>query len=503
MQISKIIPKFRIIIIILIFMLFIYWVAMGIGYGMLKAVYIPIGLSILFLLPYIVSKIGTFPLFCGLIFIYWTPIDLGMGNITPFLVKMQPSELGIWILCLGTLIHGHMSRSAQLYDAIDRFPFLPFVLLVAGSIIANLVSGNLFAQTELGQMRIICLLPAVICFLCVYFIKTTKQAERLLWIFLASAGILGLFFLLVPSTTSDLSSLKMLVESAGRVDKYYKLPLLNEFTMSAETTPIYFASIIALSVTIWINYSSSLGRFIALALFVVAIFIIIEAEGRSGSMATISSIIVVIALSLRFNDYSSSSFLVRILKSVMAVFILICGAWYYLNIIEKGSGTARILTLYTDPSFSLLDRTGLWEQAADIVLKNPSGVGIWGFPSSTGESWIAHNLYLFLFLSFGIVGLVGFVWFFLRYAKVCWSSLHSDDLDRRLLCIGGLGCVTALCVGGIGSCLFWSPWEVLMGWIPIGITFAVATLPEEDIMQKVDIIDQNLLLGAKRLIEKD
>jgi len=481
MQIKEKIPKFSLVIIAVISLWIISKISIGIVDGKLKAVYIPIGFSILIMILYVVDKIGSFPLLSGLVFIYWIPFNSGLGHVSPFLEYMYPTEVGLWMLCLGILVYGSVSRSAQFYSAVGRFPFLPFVLLVVGSITANLVSGNRFALNELAQIRILCILPAVICFVFIYFLKTVKQAERLLWIFLISAGILGLVYLFAPNIVNPdiLDLLTSEIERTGRLKKIIKLPLCSMLTMSMESTAECFTLIVALSFSLWVNYLSFRGRLRAAAVLAISALVIIRGQARGALIASICSVIVIQALSLRFKGYSSKFFLRGLLKPA----IVICSIAFTVTYLAITSPTytyqQRIMNLYTNPLLAIDSRMHRWKTAAPVVLDNPLGVGIFGFPSADGASWAAHNLYLFLLLSFGIIGFIGFFWIFLRYTKVCWSGLHSNNSTRRLFCIAGMGCVTTLFVEGMVSPIYWSPWQVLMVWIPIGITMAVATLPEE------------------------
>ena len=483
MQMTQRISKFSLIIISLIFFWFICKIAIGIGDGKLKAVYIPVGFSILIMLPYIIGKIGTFPLFCGLIFIYWLPFSSGMGHASPFLNIMYPAEFGMWMLCLGIVIYESLSKSAQFNSAVGRFPFLPFALLIAGSLTANIVSGNLFARSELAQIRILCFLPAVVCFLCLYFIKTVKQAERLLWIFLISAGLLGLVYLYAPHIADPgiLSQYRPL-EKGSRLIRIIKLPLFGVLYMNPANGAMLFAFIVALSFNLWLNHPSFRGRLIAAAVLTISALVIIRTQGRTALIAATCSVIIIQALSLRFKSYSPMPFLRGLLKPTILIFTLLFSVWYYASISTNESFRQHGLSLYVEGVDSLVSsgRTQRWETAARVVLDNPLGVGIYGFPTVDGQSGAAHNLYLFLLLSFGIIGFVGYFWIFLRYTKACWSVLHSNSPNRRLLCIAGMGCITTLFVAGMGSGIFGSSWHIFMGWIPIGITMAVSTLPGRD-----------------------
>jgi hypothetical protein len=485
MQITQRIPKFSVVIISLI----LFWIAckagIGIVDGKLKTIYIMTTLSALLMLPYVVGKIGTFPFFCALVFIYWIPFKTNFQYWLPSLGEICAPEFGMWMLCLGIVIHGSVSRSAQFNSAVGRFPFLPFALLIAGSLTANLVSGNLFARGEIERIRILCLLPAVICFLCLYFIKTVKQAECLLWIFLISAGLLGLVYLYGPQTTDPdiLFWYGSVAEEGDRIRRIIKLPLFGTLHMSGETTPVDFAFLIALSSNLWLIHPSFRGRLIATGVLAISALAIIRCQGRTGLIAAVCSVIAIQALSLRFKSYSPMPFLRNLLKPAILIFTLLFSVWYFASVSEISGFRQHGLSLFTNPLDILVSsrRIYRWETALAVVLDNPLGVGIYGFPYGIYRaSWAAHNLYLFLLLSFGIIGFIGYFWIFLRYTKACWSGLHSNNSNRRLLCIGGTGCVTTLFVAGFGSCIFGSFWAILMVWIPIGITMAVATLPEGD-----------------------
>ena len=489
MRITQRIPNVSVVIICLVFFAIavIAGISIGVTNDVRKVIYPFMGLSIFIMIPYIVGKIGSFPLLCGLVFMYWLPFSAGLRHLSPSLNQVCPTEFGMWMLCLGILIHGSTSRNAQFNSVVGRFPFLPFALLIAGSLTANLVSGNFFARDELAQIRILCFLPAVVCFLCIYFIKTVKQAERLLWIFLISAGLLGLVYLYAPnfidpSIPSISYSIVEFAEKSGRLGRKIQLPLFDVLSMSAGVAPACFAFIIALSFNLWLNHPSFRGRLIAAAVLAISALVIIRGQARGALIAATCSVIVIQALSLRFKSYSPKSFWRSLLKAAILIFTIVFSTWYYASISTIDYFRQHGLSLFTDPLYALVSsrRIYRWESSLAVVLDNPLGVGIWGYPSVDGHSWAAHNLYLFLLLSFGIIGFIGFFWIFLRYTKACWSGLHSKSPDRLLLCIAGMGCVTTLFVEGIGSPIFEWPWAVLMVWIPIGIIWAVATLPERE-----------------------
>jgi hypothetical protein len=66
-----------------------------------------------------------------------------------------------------------------------------------------------------------------------------------------------------------------------------------------------------------------------------------------------------------------------------------------------------------------------------------------------------------------------------KWVKALLQGLRSNSRDKRVLCILGLGGATVLGVAGMGSAIFATPLNVLILWIPISITLAVAKLPEK------------------------
>ena len=486
MQITQRIPKFSIVIISLIFFWILYKVGIGIVGGRLKSIYLPIACSILIMIPYIVEKIGAFSLFCGLVFVYWIPFDSRLQTYFGPLIHVYPTEFGVWMLCMGILIHGSVTRNAEWNSAVGRFPFLPFSLFIGGALITYLATVH-YSSYPLIKIRTFCLLPALFCFLCIYLIKTLKQAEYLLWIFLISAGLLGLVYLYAPQIAHPVSLDSIAgsdIEVTGRIRRIIHLPLFGPLRMSPETTPVCFAFVIALAFNLWLNHPSFWGRSGAATILAISGLIIVQGRGRTGLISAGCSVVVIMALTLVSRKHSSSLFSKSLLKAGIAILLLFGSVWYYASISAIAGIRERGLSLFTDPLhvYGLDARIWRMKESIHIFFDHPFfGVGFEGFPkhlSIYGSPWFPHNFFLYLLLSVGFIGFIGFLWIFIGHAKACWSGLHSDNLNRQILCIGGLGCITALFVAGMASCICSSPWQILMVWIPVGIIMAAATLKD-------------------------
>ena len=211
---------------------------------------------------------------------------------------------------------------------------------------------------------------------------------------------------------------------------------------------------------------------------------IIQGQGRTGLIAGGCAMGVITALTLKLRKHSWRLFSQGLLKLGITIALLFGSVWYYASISTIKSFQVRGMSLFSNPLHvsGLSDRIYLWKESFDVFVHHPFGVGIYGPPY--GSSWFAHNLIMYLLLSFGVIGFIGFFWIFVRYVKTCWFGLHSDNTARQILCFGGLGIATVLLVGGIFSPIMWDSWNVQMVWIPVGITMAGATLKAEEIKQR-------------------
>lgn len=476
----KNISKIRIIIAFIILLWCVHYISVKIVLQRERPTYMVLALSVLMMLPYIIRKIGLFPIFCGLIFLFWLPLDSRLFTITPYLSWVYPAELGMWLLCIGIFVFSSVQKGNQVKITKEhRLYLLPFLLIIGNGIIQYLFLQN-YEPIEIARFRILCILPGIICFLCLYMIKTVKQAEKVLWIFLISAGLLGLIYIFLPHTIGGLDT--EIVHAGGRIRRIIKLPLWGALHMPPETTAVCFAFIVAMSFVFWLNHSYFWGRFIAACVFFISCGVLLCAQGRMGVIGSICAIAAVILVQLRFKIGTSALFKGLLLKMGIGITFLLGSFWYYASIATVDIYQRRIFTLIADPLHAegLEERMFRWRSGIEIAFNNFFGGGIYsGYEGM--ESWFVHNLYLFLKLSFGLIGFVGFIWLYTVHIKRYWRAVHSSNHDIQMLTLGGLGCAVVLAVSGLGSCIMWDPWQVSIFWIPFGITVAATFLENKDI----------------------
>jgi len=198
------------------------------------------------------------------------------------------------------------------------------------------------------------------------------------------------------------------------------------------------------------------------------------------------SIIVVTILSLRFRKDRTFLFSKIFWKVGVVVFFLFVGFWYYGNTAAGSRIQERVMVSFSDPlqAPGLEDRVWRWKESLRIIAEHPFfGVGPEGLPTHLapfGNTWFAHNLYLYTWLSFGIIGFIGFFWIIAYFAKTYWLGLRLHESNQQILSIGGAGCLTVMLVAGLTSCIHSQTWQTFTVWIPLSITFVAATLKDEN-----------------------
>jgi hypothetical protein len=448
--------------------------------GKLKYVYLTIGFSILFSLPYFVNRIGWFPFFLWLIFLFWAPFSTGLVQLTPILDIMWPTEFGMWIMFLAILIHGSATKNKRFYHTVHNFPYIPFLLIITGFVIANVTSESFFKGSEIATFRVISILPFIALFLCIYFINSIQNADRAVWIFLISSAIFVMVYLFAPNVHPDPMEI-MAREGSMRLYKLIKLPLCSRIYITPANGAICISLVLAVAYLFYIQAKVVYKKLLALFILGMCISAIILSQGRSATIGSIFAVLIIQYLNIIFYKKNKLSFN-NFFKPLLIAFIIITSVYFTASNSTDIYYREHGLQLFKGPTGLIVEsgRWNRWTAAAEVIMDNPFGVGIWGFPGiESDQSWIAHNLYLFLWLSFGFLGLIGFLLIFSHLIKLFYYGLHSFNQDKIKFSIIGIGCIVILIVSGMSSPIFWSPWEVLIFWFPIGISAAAVKSTEK------------------------
>jgi O-antigen ligase len=477
------IKKYRYILVPLLMAWGAYEVGMAIGGGESQRAIFALGaLAALGLVLYFIEKIGEFPLFCLLVFLFWLPFDLRLYRIFPQLIEVHPTEIGIWFLSLWIIINNKVIRKSN-GKSLKIFAAMPWLLFITGALVSNIFIGR-FSDTTLRTLRTTCLMPLILSFLSFYYIRTVKRAEQVLWVYLISGVILGLIVLYSPmyvqeAVTSSKIELYFETLEKGRLTKFIDLPLLDPILFSGETGGISFAFMATVALSFWLYDHSPLRRRLSAVLTAFFLYIVVQSEGRSALLALVAS----------FGTIGILGFINRdtLIKSNVNIGIKLGGGMIFflgLLIYKLSIGSQilqnRFLPILYDPMslHGLSERVDHWIDSVEVLSEHPFfGVGLYGFPNTiSGASWYAHNLYLYLLLSFGVMGFVGFLILMIYYGKAIWYGLYSRE--GKKFCVAGASCIAAILAAGVSSCYFGDIWNILAFWIPVTAAAAAARVKE-------------------------
>ena len=452
--------------------------AFALNIGMQKTVVFFFMLPILIAVPYFYSKIGISILGKGLFFLFWLPVPIVLSRYAPF-THLFIYEFGVWALLGFIFINAAISNDTRLQTVISRFPFSPFLLYAGGALTTYLITNS--SLYAFAYIRFTCILPLLICFLACYVVKTVEDAEKYLWIMLTSAGILGIIMLLGEKAFGFVQGTQYAIGS-GRLSAYIAIPFFGALRMNPEIGAELFSFVGVINFCFWLNRYSFYARAHALIILIVSVAIIVKCQGRGAMIGFTCSLGAMTILSLLVAK--RGKMLLIILKMGTVVASTVSAYWFLAFHSSIGRFYKHGTILFTDPmnAPNLLVRIAYWQEAVEVITQHPFGVGLYGYDLEPlwGSTWLAHNLYLWLILSFGILGFTGFMWIIYAVFKTFWYGLHSGETNLKILCIGGIGGLIVVLLVGIISPLFDSPHVVAMIWSPIAVIMAAVMSKDEN-----------------------
>ena len=448
--------------------------------GMKKSVVFFFMLSALPIIPYLYKKMGISILAKGLFFLFWLPVPIVLNRYAPFKF-LYIYEFGVWALLGFIFINAAISNDPRLHKTIKRFPFLPFLLYISGALSTYLLTNS--SLYDFAHIRFTCILPLLICFLACYMIKNVEEAEKLLWIMLTSAGILGLLTIFGEKSVAFVQQ-GTYAASSGRLTILIVIPYFGSMAITPTMAALLFAFVFAYCFNFWLNHHSFYARTYALIISIISLTAMLKGQGRGATIAAVCAITVMSILSYMVNK---KRFLPKMIKLATVLFCII-GIFWYAAAHSTYEGFHRHGTvMFTDPmnAPNLLWRMAIWQEAVEVIFQHPFGVGLHGFDLALdGTTWLAHNLYLWLILSFGFIGFIGFIWIIFTLFKIFWGGLKSDRSNLQMLSIGGIGTLIIIVVDGMVSPLFESAHDVAMIWSPIAVIMAAVMSKDEDDKKK-------------------
>ncbi len=432
---------------------------------------LPIALSI----PLFVRRYGLVTLLSVGIICFWIPTTIGLKSYLPFLSSFYLLEIVAWSLA-GYIIFRAVviKKDEDIKKTFARFPFILFILLPIGAIIAHYISHG--HHQELLKIRRVFFFPGLITFVCMYVIKNEIQGEKLLWQFLYSAGILGLIVLFGQRF---LGMGALLEEQAHTLRLSYSvnLPLFGNLSMHAAAVGNFFSIFLIFSFNFWMNHPVKTKRLVSGCLMLIFSLVVLKAQTRGGFVAAGVSMVLIMLLS-RYSKESKFTF--SFLKTSVLLVSMVAIFWY-----SAASSTDRMyaehgLELFANPleAVNFVSRVLAWEAAIPLVMSTFFGVGLFGFHYiPDGNAAGVHNMPLFFYLSSGFLGFISFVLIHFHFIKNYIKSLKlSTNSTESMLAIGGIGLLADWWIAGMASPMAFDNWSFAIAWIAAAIMMSVANI---------------------------
>jgi len=438
--------------------------------GNTKALFYLLSLPFFLFFILFIIKYGTRIILYSFMF-YWLPLP-SLLNSFPALTWHYFFEFLIDIAFFAFLFIDLFSRKGHI-KFLTKFPYLPFSIYIIGAIVAYLVSY----KTPLipSVIRLLCFFPLALGYVITHLVRSVNQAKLLLWVLLFSSALLALLVLFGSTLFPAVIHPYSYANGMGRLSMEMSLPGMGLLQIDPAGIGDKFAFLLTISFAFWLSYPTQKGRIIASFMCIIFGTVIILAQGRAGIGAVILSTSVITV----YNIIKERSSRISNLFKLSAVLIIVIGFTLYLATVsaptDRGNFSQRIFGLFSDPltDEQMEFRTQYWKIGFPESFNNPLGVGLYGFPQSGMDTWIVHNLLLYLSLSFGMIGLSGFILIFLRFGQVFLGGLRKISPDQRFLSIIGIGCLVCLIVGGFFSGVMYNPYEIVIVWSPLFAIFAV------------------------------
>jgi len=424
-----------------------------------------------FIFLYVQSKVGIERLFQYSLFFFWFPVPFVLSKYIIF-KNILLFEAIIWFFFIFII-----ANKTNVRGRLKQFPYVPFLVYISGALLTFFFSSHR-TGLEISTIRLLCIFPMFFCM--TIFVSTTssKDINHLFWVMLISGTCLSILFSFGPKSLSFVQETDYAV-GLGRLSMQFDLPYMGEIRILPTTigTVLSFLSIIAYNY--WLFNTNRLTNMFSIVAIIIFTVSFVFAQARGASVAFIVSCLAITTIGMKIGIVPKRTALIKL---TIPLLILVAGSVYFAIQSENIQIYDRLFTLLHEPTSdtNYLGRLERWEEGLITILKDPLGVGLWGFHTSPdGDSWDVHNLWLFLGLSYGIIGLFGFVWILICFLKVFIKGLKNKDLLIQQLSLTGMGMIIVIVIAGMFSPLVWEPYTVTPFWVPMTALFALIKSVQE------------------------
>jgi len=440
--------------------------------GMQKTVILLFLLSLALAVPYFISKLKVQTIMTGLLLLFWLPMPIILAYFSGIFAQLYLFEFLIWFFLFYILSNKYLSMDTRISLGLKRFPLKPYLFYIGGALIAYFLSYK--TGGELSIIRIICVFPMILSLSIFLTIESGDDAKSYLWAVLTAAFLLSLIFQFGPRFLPSFIDSYYRPE-VGRAGLQIVIPYVGNLVIFAASAGDKFGFMFTLAFSFWLINRSFWIRIVAALMCLSLGAAMVNAQGRGGTIAALVSSSFIAYLSIK----KGGRLRIRALVIYSIVGLSIIGAtWYFAVQSESKSVTMRITSLYSDPfgDPNYLGRLEIWKRGLEIIQQRPMGIGLVGFESPGNDTWIVHNIWLYIFLSFGVIGFLGFVWLLSTFFKAFLKGIRNENPDINNLCVAGIGLLINLIIAGQFSPIVYEPYTVGIIWVPLATIYAVAVL---------------------------
>ena len=321
------------------------------------------------------------------------------------------------------------------------------LVFIAGAVVATGTGVSPDGDLAQAFVRVVCILPAMLFFVVTRVVDSERGVLRAALALLCGGVALGVLLMLarVAGTWESADA------AAQRTEGSYTLGFWT-VTVQANTGSIFFGLLCVLALGIAVSSRTRLPRVIAGTSLGVSLTGVVFLATRGVWLSLPPMLLLTLVLAA---GRSTRAWRRAVLLGVvgLAVVSAIAQLAATSSDISRRFGTLGSLdVLLSDPNWQ--GRSGQFSPLLKMWLDHPFGTGY--FSIVPGQEIAIHNLYLFLLLSAGPLGLVAWLGFAVGALVRCASALRSATGSLRGVLAGVVGGLAfVLATGFIGSGLLW------------------------------------------------
>jgi O-antigen ligase len=449
-----------------------YSLLFAIGTGKTKTTIIVLLVPILVLMVGIFQRLRLQTTIVFLLLAFWIPA--GISSLELFLF-----EVCIYIISFLLIIRLHRLDDEECLDDKSKksflinFPWFPFILYILGA----LLTWSLSTKTggELDMIRVQCVFPLALSLVIYISVRSKEDAERLMWVMLTSAAVLGLVFLVGRFILPGYITYSSYASGSGRLSMSLTIPhRLGGMIMLPQRTSNVYGYLLVFAYSIGIFHHSMMHRRYAIFLCLIFGCIIITTQGRGGAItAALGAVIVSVYATFTGKLFGIKGVWIKLAIVGVAV---IGGIWYLSTHSSNALFYQHGVSLFVNPQQdeNLMGRFQRWSDGINLFLANPIfGTGLRGYETPWGlDTSEILNIFLYTLLSFGILGFIGFLLILFRFVVEFWKGIQSGDRTTMMMCIASLSGLLGFFFG-LQSL---EPYSMVIIWTPLVLAFAVSNL---------------------------